>query len=62
MNCVKKPFYARFMFRDESGQLETKYVDVPATSKKNAEKAAKEMAVRNRWRLDGTYPGQTRNT
>ena len=56
-NHEQKPFYAIFMYRDESGQLETKCVDVPSTSKTAAAKAAKEIAESNQWRLRGTYAG-----
>ena len=52
-----KPFYAYFMHRTEEGNLEDKYVDITATSKKSAVQQAKMIAKNNCWRFVGTYPG-----
>ena len=57
MTNVKKDFHATFMYRDHSGQLETKHMDISANSMTAAVKAAKDIATSNQWRLRGTYAG-----
>lgn len=57
MSKVKKNFHANFMFRDNTGQLETKHMNISARCKSAAVKVAKEIATRNHWRLRGTYEG-----